>query len=86
MAELTTVRNAILHHRSIMTADKFKKLHKLSSIFPDGQEVFADYDNMHRIFYLIKQDIARLYLGWRGVEAPFNLDDVRGIAIQRLGR
>jgi hypothetical protein len=40
-----------------------------------------------QVFYMIKQDLARLLYGWLGIkEAPVSPDQLRDLAIQKIGR
>ncbi len=42
---------------------------------------------MHKIFYMIKQDLARLLFDWLGIkEAPVNPEQLRDFAIQKIRR
>lgn len=54
-------------------------------MFPAGEVIFVSYDAMHKLFVLIKQDCAKLMMGWlRGKDAPISPEIVY-IAIQRAG-
>jgi hypothetical protein len=85
MGDLTIVRNAILHANGVIRISEHKRINLLSRIFPPEKVVFVSYDDMHRVFYTIKQDVARLMFDWLGIQdAPFDPSELRGIAIQRV--
>jgi hypothetical protein len=87
MGDLTIARNAILHSKAIIKSQEHRRMRTLSDIFKDGQEIAVSYDDMHKIFYMIKQDIARLLFDWLGVkDGLINPDQVRDVAIQRIHR
>lgn len=84
MGDLTILRNVILHAKGIIRRDKHKRLKKLSNMFVVDQPVHISYENMHRIFVLIKQDCARMLFEWLNVkDAPIQPEDIVGIAIQK---
>ena len=84
MGDLTILRNVILHAKGIIRCDKYKRLKKLSDMFVVDQPVHISYENMHRIFVLIKQDCTRMMFEWLGVKnAPFQPEDIVDIAIQK---
>lgn len=52
-------------------------------MFAVDEPVHISYNNMHRIFVLIKQDCARMLFEWKGVKnAPIQPEDIVDIAIQ----
>jgi hypothetical protein len=56
-------------------------------MFPANQTIHISYENMHRVFVLIKQDCGRLMFEWLGVkDALISPEEIRDIAIQRGGR
>ena len=73
MGDLRIIRNVILHSKGITRQDKHKSLKMLSDIFTVDQPVFVTYENMHKIFVLIKQDCARLLFEWLGIKNSPNL-------------
>jgi hypothetical protein len=85
MGDLTIVRNAILHANGKIRASEHKRMRSLGGMFPPERDIFVSYDDMHRVFYAIKQDVARLMLDWLNVkDAPFDPSELRDIAIQRM--
>lgn len=87
MGDLTIVRNAILHSKAIISPKECGRMRSLTEIFKGGTPIFVSYDDMHRIFYKIKQDLARLLFDWLGVKDPLiNPDQLRDIAIQKSRR
>ncbi len=86
MGDLRILRNAILHARGIMTAEEQRRLKKLSDLFVADQPVHIPYENMHRIFVLVKQDCGRMLLEWVGVEdAPIQPEQIVDLAVQKPG-
>jgi hypothetical protein len=87
MADLKIVRHAILHAKAKISRKEFGRVKRLNNIFKPETEINVSYDDMHKIFYMVKQDIARLLFDWLGVQdAPISLDQLRDIAIQRSRR
>ncbi len=83
MGDMRILRHAILHAKSSIRPEEHKRLKVLRSMFPPGIPIHISYENMHRLFVLIKQDCARL-LGVNDASVlPEQLVD---IAIQRIGR
>ena len=84
MGDLRILRHVILHEKGIVRPDKFRRLTKLREIAPENQPLQISYEDMHRLFVLIKQDLAQLLFEWLGVrDAPMNPGDIRDIAIQK---
>ena len=73
MGDLRIIRNVILHSKGITRQDKHKRLKILGDMFTVDQPVFISYENMHKIFTLIKQDCTRLLFKWLGVNNSPNL-------------
>ena len=87
MGDLTIVRNAILHSKAIIKSKEYKRLKSLSEMFEEEQEILLPYESMHKVFYMIKQDLARLLYAWLGINgAPVSPDQLRDLAIQKVGR
>ena len=68
MGDLTIVRNAILHSKAVIKSKEYKRLKSLSDILEEEQEIFVPYENMHKVFYKIKQDLAGLLFDWLGIK------------------
>jgi len=87
MGDLRLLRHAILHSKGVLRSDKHRGLTELAAMFLPDQPIRPSYDDMHRIFVLIKQDCARMMLEWLKVSpevvGPATLRDV---AIQRIRR
>jgi len=84
MGDLRILRNVIIHAKGILRPDKHKYLKKLRDMFVVDQPVHISYENMHRIFILIKQDCARMLFEWLGVEdGATKPEDIVDIAIQK---
>ena len=73
MGDLRIIRNVILHSKGIIRHDKHKNLKLLREMFAVDQLVHISYENIHKIFILIKQDCARLLLQWLGVKNSPNV-------------
>lgn len=83
MGDLRILRNVILHAKGIIRSEEYKKLKKLTAMFSTDQLVHISYENMHKIFVLIKQDCARmLYELWGIKDAPIQPDEIKDVAIQ----
>lgn len=83
MGDLRILRNAILHAKSVLRPNKHASLSLLGDMFEVDKELVFSYEGMHRIFVLIKQDCARLLLGWLGVEnGPIKPEEIKDTAIQ----
>jgi hypothetical protein len=70
MGDLRTIRHAILHAKSILRPDKHRSLKVLGSFFVPDRPLHVAYDDMHKIFVLVKRDCARLMFEWLGVPDP----------------
>ena len=87
MGDLTIARNAVLHAKAIIGSKEHNRMKYLSHIFKEQREIFVPYDDMHKVFYMIKQDMARLLYDWLGIkDAQVNPDQLRDIAIQKNRR
>jgi len=83
MGDLRTLRNVILHSKSMIRPDKHASLKLLGDMFEVDKELAFSYEGMHQIFVLIKQDCARLLLGWWGAEdGPVRPEQLKDVAIQ----
>lgn len=84
MGDLRIARNAILHSKGVLRPDKHKDLKKLGQMFVVDEPIHISYDDMHRIFVLIKQDCARMLFEWLGVkDAPIQPEEIVDVAIQK---
>lgn len=83
MGDLRTLRNVILHSKSVIRPDKHASLKLLGDMFEVDKELAFSYDGMHQIFVLIKQDCARLLFGWLGMKnGPVKPEELKDVAIQ----
>lgn len=83
MGDLRTLRNVILHSKSILRPHRHASLRLLGDMFVSDRELEFSYEGMHRIFVLMKQDCARLLFEWLGVEyGPAKPEELRDVAIQ----
>lgn len=84
MGDLRILRNVILHSKGIIRSEKHKDLKKLGDMFVIDQPVHVSYENMHRIFVLIKQDCTRMLLEWLEVkDSPIQPEEIVDLAIQK---
>lgn len=79
MGDLRILRNSILHSKGILTAGEHGKLRMVQSTFRPDATIVVTYEDMHRIFVLVKQDIASRLLP---PDAPISAADIRDIGIQ----
>lgn len=87
MGDIRILRNAILHARGIVHADKHGGLKKLKSLFAVDAMIALPCETMQAIFEAVKQDCAKLLLEWLGVtDAPIDVGRIRDFAIQRRSR
>ena len=83
MGDLRILRNVFLHSKGILRPDKFKQLKKVSDMFCQNEVVSVSYENMHKIFVLIKQDCARMLFEWLGIPDPkVKPEEIKDFAIQ----
>lgn len=86
MGDLRTIRHAILHSKGIFRADKHKTLKVLGTLVEVDKPLHIAYEDMHKIFALVKRDCARLMFEWLGVTDPAGqASQLVDVAIQRLG-
>lgn len=87
MGDMRILRNVILHAKGIIRSDTHRQLKKLKDMFVVDQPIHVSYENMHKIFILIKQDCARMMFEWLGVKgAPIRPEDIVDVAIQKPHR
>lgn len=83
MGDLRTLRNVILHSKSVLHPDKHASLRLLGDMFEADKELNFTYEGMHQIFVVIKQECARLLFGWLGVEdGPIKPEELKDVAFQ----
>mgnify|MGYP001610841371 CR=1 FL=1 len=84
MGDMRILRHAILHAKSIIRHEEHSRLKVVGTMFSADQPIHISYEDMHRLFVLIKQDCGRLMLEWLGVkDAPISPEQIVDIAIQR---
>jgi len=87
MGDVRILRHAILHAKSIIRPKEHRRLKIVGSMFPPSTPIHISYDDMHRLFVLIKQDCAQLMFSWLGVkDAPVSPEQLVDISIQRSGK
>jgi hypothetical protein len=87
MGDMRILRHAILHAKGVVRPEEHRRLKVLSSMFLPNTPIHISYEDMHRLFVLIKQDCGRLMFEWLGVkDAPVSPDQTVDVAIQRGGR
>jgi hypothetical protein len=86
MGDMRILRHAILHAKGVVSPEKHRRLKVLDSVFLPNTPIHISYENMHRLFVLIKQDCGRFMFDWLGVkDAPVSPDQIVDVAIQRGG-
>jgi len=84
MGDLRLLRNGIIHNKGILSDQDHRRLKKLGEMFSADQPIHVSYNNMHKIFVLIKQDCTRMLFKWLGVkDAPILPEDIVDVAIQK---
>lgn len=87
MGDMRILRHAILHAKGVVRPEEHRRLKVLNSMFLPDRPIRICYEDMHRLFVLIKQDCGRLMFEWLGVkDAPVSPDQMVDVAIQRGGR
>ena len=87
MGDLRILRHAILHAKGVLKAEEHRRLKVVGGMFPRGEEIHLGYEDMHRLFVLIKQDCARLMYEWLGVPNPAAAsEELVDVAIQNAPR
>nr|VFK46138.1 MAG: hypothetical protein BECKTC1821D_GA0114238_102820 [Candidatus Kentron sp. TC] len=82
MGDIRILRNAILHAKGIIRSTEHRRLRVLNSMFPSDMPIHISYEDMHRLFVLIKQDCSRLMLEWLGVnDGPVSPEQIKDFAI-----
>lgn len=87
MGDMRILRHAILHSKSSIRSEEHRRLRILGTMFAPNTPINISYEDMHRLFVLIKQDCARLMFEWLGIKgAPVSPEQLVDIAIQKGGR
>jgi len=81
--DLRLIRHAILHNKGILTNSAFQKLKIISEHFGPNDLVSLPNSTMHRIFALIKQEMAQRIICDSGLQSADTVD-VIDIALQRI--
>ncbi|GAX59756.1 ATP/ADP translocase [Candidatus Scalindua japonica] len=84
MSYVRTIRNVILHSKGKIRQDKYKSINLLGDMFSVDPSIYVFYENMHKIFVLIKKECARLLFEWSVMENSPNVkpEDIRNVALQ----
>lgn len=80
--DLRLIRHAVLHNKGIITDTAFRKLKLIGDHFMPDRLVSLPNATMHRIFSLIKQDMAQRVIIDSGLQCKA-ADDIIEISIQR---
>lgn len=83
MGDLRHMRHAVLHKRSVMVREDYLKLKHLQNMLKPDEKIRISNDDMHKIFILIKQDMARMLFEVTGAPPGTSPEDIVSIAIQR---
>jgi hypothetical protein len=87
MGDLRILRHAILHAKGRIKSSEHRRLKVLGQMFLPDTSIYIGYEDMHRLFVLIKQDCARLMYAWLGIEnSPAPSEQLVDFAIQRVRR
>ncbi len=87
MGDLRIVRHVVLHAKAKINRKEFGRMKRLMDIFEPEMEINVNYDDKHKIFNRVKQDLAQLLFDWLGIkDAPISPDQLRDIAIQKVRR
>ncbi len=87
MGDIRILRNSILHEKSIIRADKIKGIKKINDLITVNEEIHFPYEEIHKIFVLIKQDLARMLMEHLGADdGTVKPEDIVSIAVQRVRR
>src|SRR5260221_281209 len=85
MGDIRLIRHAILHVRGVLRLGDHQKLKVLADMFLPDKPIRPNYDDMHRIFVLMKQDCAQLMCDWLQVpKGTIDPATVRDIALQQV--
>lgn len=84
MGDMRILRHAILHAKSIIRQEEHRRLKVVGGMFLPDAPIHIGYEDMHRLFILIKQDCARLMFEWLGIEGgQVSPDQLVDFAIQK---
>lgn len=87
MGDMRILRHAILHAKSSIRPEEHRRLKIVGPMFSPSAPIQISYEDMHRLFILIKQDCARLMFSWLGVkDGPVSPEQLLDFAIQRGGK
>lgn len=81
--DLRLIRHAVLHNKGILTDTAYQRLKLVREHFTPNGVVSLPNATMHRIFYLIKQDMAQRVINDSGLKGE-GTDDIIEVAIQRI--
>lgn len=81
--DLRLIRHAVLHNKGLLTDTAYKKLKLVGEHFTPNDVVSLPNATMHRIFALIKQDMAQRVIIDSGLQDE-GTDEIIEVAIQRV--
>lgn len=83
LGDLRILRNCIVHNRGIISAGEHSKLKIMTNLCRPEDELVLTHEQMHRVFILVKQAIARLILKYSGhLPGAPQPSEIVGVAIQ----
>jgi hypothetical protein len=84
--DIRLLRNAILHNKGNLTAADHNRLVATSELFSFDCTISLPNETMHRMFYLIKKDMAQRILTDTGASqsAPFDIEEINEVVIQNV--
>lgn len=86
LGDLRILRKAIIHAKSIVSAQEHAKLQKMADFIKPNEKLVLNHDQMHKIFVLIKNAISQIILCYTGdLPGAPSSDDIVDLAIQNVG-
>lgn len=66
MGDLRILRHAIFHAKSNIRPEEHKRLKVIGAMFPSSTPIHISYDNMHKLFVLIKKGLRspNVFMAW----------------------
>lgn len=85
--DLRLIRNAIIHHKGVLSRADFEKLVVMKGLFRPETRIQPSHDEMHKIFTAMKQGIAEIILHYVGhlPGAPKDIGKISGLGIMLGG-
>jgi hypothetical protein len=87
LGDLRLLRRSIVHNAGIITAEDHAKLKVMADVCRPNERIAPKHDDMHRIFVLVKQAIAKLMLDYSGhLPGAPKAEEIVSVAIQNVGK